>query len=318
MITETVFKGLNALQLENDKLRVIVVPMPGGKIASLIKKDKNFEIFFQAKTDEFMKPSLYSGFAEFDASGFDDCFPSVDSCSVKIENRLVEYPDHGEIWSKAMTCSIDDGTVSLRCDSEILLYSYEKKIYLTGETLNIDYTIINTGNESFPCIWTMHGLINCEEDMEILLPAGTETVTIVQDSKILGTPGTVHRYPDAVLDDGNIYHLNRVNRRDADKTEKFYINGNIHKGICGVYYPSRDVTYKIIFDNGKLPYLGVWITEGGFRGDYNMALEPSNGFYDSIDIARNNDKLQTLMPGQKLVFGIKIEISDGRNPATIN
>jgi len=78
LISETIFKGLNAVVIENNKLRIIVIPELGGKIASVIHKDKNFEFYFQHKEDIFLKPELYSNFAEFDVSGFDDCFPNVD------------------------------------------------------------------------------------------------------------------------------------------------------------------------------------------------------------------------------------------------
>ncbi len=58
------------------------------------------------------------------------------------------------------------------------------------------------------------------------------------------------------------------------------------------------MTYKLGWDKDKLPYLGFWITDGGFRGDYNCALEPSTGYYDSIDIATKNGKVSYLLPNE--------------------
>ncbi len=312
MITGIIFKGLDALKIENDKLSVIVIPELGGKIASVIKKNKNFEYYFQHKKEIFLKPKLNSNFAEFDASGFDDCFPTVDSCSVGINGKMLNYPDHGEVWSKVMTYEIAGNILKLSCISEILSYTYEKCITLEDETLLLNYKINNTGSESFPCIWTMHGLLNCEEDMEIFLPPGTESVANVQPGEIFGEPGKVYSYPLAVLKDGNIYHLNKIKPEDSHKTEKFYVNGDITIGECGVYYPSKDLNCKICFNPEELPYLGLWITEGGFRGDYNLALEPSNGFYDSIDIAAKNNKLKRLNSGDLLEFNCKIKFSDGK------
>lgn len=312
MITETEFKGLHAIKLENGNIRVIVIPELGGKVASLIEKKNNFEFLFQHKKDQFLKPELYSDFAEFDASGFDDCFPSVDFCSVDLKDRKINYPDHGEIWSSQMKVEAVNDMLNLSCSSKILPYRYEKKITLRNNILTIDYCIVNTGDETFPCIWTMHGLLNCEEDMEIILPDGTDSILMVQNSKILGVSGTVHSYPEARTCDGDIYRLNKIQSCSAGKTEKFYIHGDLREGKCGVYYPSVNLSYNIFFDKKILPYLGVWITEGGFRGDYNIALEPSNGFYDSIDIAGKNKKLKYLHADEELSFRINIEIIEGR------
>ena len=314
MITGTIFKGLDALKIENDILCVTISPELGGKIASVVHKDKNFEFYFQHKKEVFLKPELNSNFAEFDASGFDDCFPTVDACSVRLNGKVIQYPDHGEIWSKVMSYEISDDTLILRCSSAILPYTYEKQVSLSGDTLSLNYKIINNGDESFPCIWTMHGLLNCEEDMEIYLPRGTESVLSVQDSKVFGESGALLSYPDAVTPDGALYHLNRVKPVTAGKTEKFYVNGEITAGQCGVYYPSEDLHCRIFFGTDKLPYLGLWITEGGFRGDYNLALEPSTGFYDSIDIAERNGKGGRLNPGDELNFCIQIKYSKGEYP----
>lgn len=306
------YKGFNSLKIENEKLKIIIVPELGGKIASVIKKNKDFEFYFQHKENEFMKPELYSNFAEFDASGFDDCFPSVDSGAVSVNGKIIRYPDHGEIWSKKMTYKIDGDFLKLCCSSGILPYNYEKSISLNGDTLLIDYSISNTGNESFPYIWTMHGLLNSEKDMEIFLPSGTKSVMNVQENKLFGRPGTLYSFPHALISNGMIYNLNKIESNYAESTVKFYVSDEITSGECGVYYPSNDVNCRIYFDQKKLPYLGLWITEGGFRGDYNLALEPSNGFYDSIDIAKKNGKLNRLNPGDEIKFSIKIKFSDGK------
>lgn len=311
MITGTIFKGVNALKIENDKVYVIVIPELGGKIASVIHKDKNFEFYFQKKQETFSIPELYSDFAKYDASGFDDCFPSVDSCSVNINGRTVQYPDHGEIWSRRMTYEISGNVLVLRCRSEILPYTYEKQVSLSEDTLSLKYKIVNNGHEFFPWIWTMHGLLNCEEDMEIYLPRETKSVVSVQESKVFGKPGVVLSYPDAVTQDGSVYNLNKIKPVTVGKTEKFYVNGEITSGECGVYYPSKDLHCKIYFDTERFPYLGLWITEGGFRGDYNLALEPTNGFYDSIEIAEQNKKLERLNPGDEYTFSFKIQFSEG-------
>lgn len=306
MVEEVTFKGTKAIKLENDVLKVLVLPINGSKIASIYHKNKDFELLFQNKGDKYIKAKIYDDFSKFDASGFDDAFPTINECVARYDNKDVLYPDHGEIWSASFNYKIIGDTLKVWFDSAILPYRYEKKISTDREKLNIHYEITNNGEVAFPCIWAMHCLINCEEDMEVNFPYGTLSVVNVQKSKRLGDIGTVHSYPVTRDMNGIEYRLNKVLPSNSNNTEKYYVNGKVIDGCCSVYYPSKDVKCKIKFDKDKLPYLGFWVTEGGFRGDYNCAFEPTNGYYDSIKIAERNNKLFYLNGGSVLSFDIEI------------
>lgn len=308
MIKERLFKGSSAVQLENELLRVIILPSIGGKVASIYKKDKNFELLFQNKKDHYAKPSLYAPFEEYDAAGFDDAFPTIDSCMVTFNNKEILYPDHGEIWSGEFQYKIMGEQVYLEYNSQILDYEYTKTFSLEGETLVCKYKILNTGDDSFPFIWAFHCLVRCEEDMELFFPQGTKEVVAVQNSSILGPVGTIHTYPITRNLQGETCFLNKVLPASSRSTKKYYVNGMVDEGSCGIYYPKQDIHYTIHFDKEKLPYLGFWVTEGGFRGDYNCALEPTNGYYDDIHIAAKHQSLYFLEPGQPFVFEIRIEL----------
>ncbi len=167
---------------------------------------------------------------------------------------------------------------------------------------------MNTSKENLPCIWAAHYLVNCHKDMELILPKGTDLVMNVTKSKYLGEIGNFHPYPKTIDYYGNEYRLDRVFPHDANKYEKYYVYNTISEGKCGIYYPHKNVTYLLHFDKEKLPYIGFWVTEGGFRGDYNCAIEPSNGFFDSIDRARLEGKLYELKAGESLNFTISIEL----------
>jgi hypothetical protein len=91
-------------------------------------------------------------------------------------------------------------------------------------------------------------------------------------------------------------------------SEKYYVNGKVKEGMAGAYYPSKDVTYKVYFDKEKLPYLGLWVTQGEYGGDYNCALEPTNGFYDSVEAAQRDGDIFILKKEEKLNFSIKMEL----------
>ncbi|SHJ60390.1 Galactose mutarotase [Hathewaya proteolytica DSM 3090] len=308
MLRKDIFKGEEAIILENNLIKAIVLPELGGKIASIYYKNKNFELVFQNKDSIYKKPELYSAFEEFDAAGFDDAFPTIDKCKVKYNGKDLEYPDHGEIWSSSFNIkAVKDHEVELEYCSKILPYTFTKKISLDEKNhINIQYNISNLGEKDIPCIFAAHYLVNCEKNMEICFPEDTYEIVMVQDSIRFGQSGTYYNYKSKNVE--KIF--SRVQDENADNTEKYYVNHQVKQGRCSIKYHHKKVEYVLSYDSEKLPYLGFWVTEGGFRGDYNCALEPCNGFYDNIDIAGKNEKLYYLKGGDKLDFHIDIEIND--------
>jgi len=307
MITESTFKGCKSIELENDYVRVIVLPTIGGKIASFFLKDKNFELMFQNKEEIYRKANLYDDFAEFDASGFDDAFPSIDSSKVEYAGKIIEYPDHGEIWTADFNYTIDNEQINMTYNSEILPCIYTKGLSLDGNSLNIEYNIFNKGKEGIPCIWAMHCLVNCEDDMKIIFPKETSRIEVVCETPTLGKVGDIHPYPLTKTIKGTDYRLDKIMPVSTNNMEKYYVRGKVSEGMCGVDYIEKSVKFRVYFDKEKLPYLGFWVTSGGFRGDYNCALEPTNGYYDSIDIAKKN-ALFELQPDKNLNFVIRLQL----------
>lgn len=303
MMREIIFKGLRAYQFENDILRVVVIPDLGGKTASIYNKIEGFELLFQNKDSSYKCPEINSNFAEYDASGFDDAFPNIHAEKLFYDGKTINYPDHGEVWGTPMnTQSLTDNSLSLTCKGTALPYKYIKEITLNGSHVCYKYNIRNIGKYSYPCFWTLHCLVNCEDDMEIIFPSEVKRIINVQNSLNLGKTGDYHSYPIAE----NGYKLNRVRPQMENISEKYYVADKIQVGECGIIYPSRNVIYKLKYNAKDLPYLGFWVTSGGFRGDYNCAIEPSNGFYDSISIAKNNNALPFLKPGEEMNFKINI------------
>jgi hypothetical protein len=68
------------------------------------------------------------------------------------------------------------------------------------------------------------------------------------------------------------------------------------------------MNFLFTYDANKLPYLGFWRTLGGFRGDCNCALEPSNGFYDSIAKAQKNKACPILESGKAFSFQLHMQL----------
>lgn len=295
--------------LENEILRVTLYPEMGGKIISFFHKGKLFEAAAQQGKAE--KKSARQGFARY-AYGFDDAFPNIVEEDFVWNNRKLHYPDHGEIWNarfREQDCGRD--FYKIVWESKTFAYRFEKEFRLAGNSLFMHYHITNTGEEELPAIWTWHGLMRYEEGMEILLPQGTKRCRNVLEDPVLGAVDTI--YPCK----GPIYDFSKVPVAASGRAVKYYMEPeteeeNISKtpACCGFFYPSRRMYCLLRYDLKKLPYLGVWMTAGGFFGDYNCALEPTNGFYDSVGKAAANGRLPVLAPKESMDFSLEVALND--------
>ena len=89
---------------------------------------------------------------------------------------------------------------------------------------------------------------------------------------------------------------------------KFYVHTPLKAGCAGLYYPKDKLALIYRFDPVKLPYLGVWINMGGFKNEVNIAIEPSNGFYDSLERAVSNNAAAFILPDEDVRWSLKIDL----------
>ena len=145
--------------------------------------------------------------------------------------------------------------------------------------------------------------------MEILLPDGIEHSQNALGGCFLGEEGTVYSVQN------DIYDFRKMPDPDICDMVKYYGLEVPMTGHCGVHYPSKNVVHLLDYDAEKLPFFGVWITAGGLQGDFNCALEPTNGYYDSIERAWKNQKLPVLKSGEELEFTLELTLRELDLPA---
>lgn len=288
--------------LENQYLKVTVLPELGGKSASIFYKERDFELLSQVQKGVYQKPAADTPFENCDASGFDDAFPTIVAAGEDWPDPKGRYTDHGEIWRSCFHDKIVEDTLELTYESSINNYKYKKTVSLHGSSVVYKYFVKNISNKDFPCLWAMHALVRYEEDMELFYPDKTAYFLNTLDSPELGPAGV--RIPAK----NGFYDFQRVPGKKTHTMVKYYVDGKVSAGRCGYRYPGQDVQCELLYDEQKLPYLGFWLTAGGFRGDYNCALEPSNGFYDGVSQARRNGALFLLKAGETLEFAIEIRL----------
>lgn len=308
MIREGTFKGLKSIILENNYVRAVFLPEYGSKLASLIDKETNKEWLFQAKSDTLTIPSYGAVFSDYDSSGFDEVFPSIDACFDPVTGKPI--PDHGEVWALPWEYRLEGKTVVFTVKSPVFPYTMTKRVWLEMNRLCFDYAVTNDGDTRFYFIWTPHALLRCDEYTKIVVPDSlTSVMTVEHQTEHLGEWGTIHPYPVTISrKTGKPLDLSKMEPPSANNCEKFYFTERVPKGMCGIVQENTGRKLMYHYPAEKIPYLGVWKTQGGYRGDYNLALEPCTGVYDNLSVAYAIRKVSFVEAKGVFTWWFQIEI----------
>jgi hypothetical protein len=68
------------------------------------------------------------------------------------------------------------------------------------------------------------------------------------------------------------------------------------------------------FPAEKVPYLGMWLNEGGYAGQYNIAPEPATAAMDRIDFSKMWGMGSVLAPKGSHEWHLAISLGEGKEP----
>jgi galactose mutarotase-like enzyme len=325
------YKDVEAVVLENDFLRVAVVPECGSKIASMVYKPRGLELFWQNPALSFRKSAYADDYELGDISAFDEMFPTISRCFYeRFPWAGTEVPDHGEVWSipwdlgsefagelgrRIVGGPVKGSAVNLSVRGIQFPYKLTKRVALEGSRLRIDYTASNLSGFELDYIWAAHPLFNAAEGMELIVPRGMDRVVNTIPSPRLGGYGRVLEFPIAWREDGTELNLGEVPAKNDAGYQKYWFLGKATEGWCMLHDKEKSLTVGMSYPVEKVPYLGVWLNEGGWEGQYNIAPEPATGAMDRIDFSRMWGMNSVLKGRQTLSWHLCISVMIGEKPS---
>jgi galactose mutarotase-like enzyme len=301
--------GAPAVVLQNAFLRVAVLPDLGAKIASLVYRPQGFETLAQPTTRAYRRPSYGAPFADYDTSGLDDMFPTIDACAYPLPPFAgAALPDHGEVWSQPWDMSVEGDLLVGTVRSQALPLTLTRRMGIERDRLLLSYRVRNEGDAPAAFLWACHGLLACDEDSRIELP-GVTRVVVVHDSPRLGARGTEHPFPASQTVAGAPCRLDRIAPRRAGTTEKYSVKGPVPIGEASLTLNHHRLRVTVRFPRELVPYLGVWLNQGGYKGEYHAALEPTTGSNDDLATAERHGTAVTLAPGASMTFACSVTVT---------
>lgn len=291
-----------------------LVPHLGGKIASIRIKDREL---LQTPLAPYGPRTRTMAFDASDASGWDECFPSVAGCQVETSAGPASIPDHGDLWRVAwQRVASNASSVTLRGECFSLPLALERALTVTevekGWRLSLEYKATNTGSYSAPWSWAVHPLFAVEAGDRILLPDSIHALRLEgSGGERLGTRGASVSWPMAALAHGGKTDLSKTQPPRSGIGDKLFA-GPLAAGEnwCALERVSAGVRIRVRFDPAATPYLGLWICYGGWPDRQGLkqicvALEPTTAPVDSL--AQTGSWSRRLAPGESFCWPMIVE-----------
>ena len=297
--------NLEHVSLENEFIKVVFLPQIGGKMIKFINKktETNFLLDPQNNGKGYKKAFHGAPFQNYDVSGFDECFPTVEACTIQSKlGSNISFPDHGQLWSKPWHYKITDDETLIRTAKGINWdYSFSKKVHLEENRFVIDYLVENNEAEPLPYIWAAHPLLNIEEGDEIYLTDEIQKLILYWASDpAIGKKGDVIEWP--LMDSVNDY--SKIPSKNFGKAIKCF-SQKLKEPVWATLHKTKNrESFLISFDSNLISFLGLWICYGGWPENssnkhFTIAIEPTNACCDSLAMAIDNNACGILQPHQK-------------------
>jgi galactose mutarotase-like enzyme len=304
---------------------ITILPRFGGKIASI--RIGSHELL-QVPLAPITTRTRTMTFDQGDASGWDECLPSVAACSVKTEAGEAEIPDHGDLWRvewvrpgagnrEQATANGAASSLNLLGKCFSLPLEVERNIQLSeaerGWRLNVNYRVRNCGKYPVPWSWAAHPLFVCEKGDRIQLPESIHSLKVEgSGGERLGKSGGSVAWPIAALAGGGTADMSLADRSDSGIGDKLFAGPlKASENWCALERVSAGLRIRVRFDTAATPYLGLWICYGGWPErpgpkQVCVAMEPSTAPVDSLAVSGRWSR--ELAPGESFSWPMQVEI----------
>jgi galactose mutarotase-like enzyme len=187
--------------------------------------------------------------------------------------------------------------VELSCTSRLFAVDYTKRITPEEDGAPaLTYTIRNRGREDFPYIWAAHCMLRATDDLRVETPYPADAPaaymfgpegreTFPRDRMMGYAPGSGAAY-------------------------KLYFTQPTDGGFLRAVYTESGHAFEMDYRDSAtvLPYVGLWINNGNFKGYRNFALECASAPFDAPHKALERGYCSVLPAGETLTFTVRVRV----------
>jgi galactose mutarotase-like enzyme len=304
---------LEALTLENDALRITVLPALGGHVSELVDRAAGRDLLWHNPRTT-PRPAPHGGhFDDWWSGGWDEIFPSGDRGM--LHDELLPYM--GELWCVPWTADIieraDGASIQATGYGTIAPARFERTVTLRADepVVRMHYRIENLDVRPLPFTWGIHPAFAVTSDHRIDLPAGAMLVGVSSDPS-MGEVGQVYPWPE--LPDptapGGFRDMRQVRDREAGVFAGHWAT-DLEDGWVALTDTSTRRGVALAFDRAVLPHAWLWQVYGGWRGHHHLALEPWTSHPQQLEAAVAAGRARFLEPGEVLETDAALVLVEG-------
>ncbi|HKV58661.1 MAG TPA: hypothetical protein VJO32_10275 [Ktedonobacteraceae bacterium] len=299
--TQWRYHDLRVVRLENELLRLDILPELGAKIYNLIHKPADRNLLWHNPRIMPHRTPFGANFDNHWAGGWDEPFPNGAECVYAGET----LPYLGELWAQQWEWEVLDGgpqraQIHLWCDGPITPARVEKTITLAkgSGVVRFDHRITNTGTLPFDFNWGIHPAFAVTPDSRIDLPA-CQGVVEEAAGEVLGEVHTPFTWPSVLTSRGERRDLRFPLSRQSGAMSFSYLEG-FEQGWLAITDRPTTSGLGLAFPREVFRCLWLYLCFGGYR-DLNVAIvEPWIGYPSKLSEAVQAGRFRTLAAGESL------------------
>ncbi len=316
MISKSLLNGHQVVWLENQALRLAVLPDKGADIPLIYHQPSGVQFLMQTPSGLHPPASSPPGdFLENYEGGWQELFPNANEACVVKEKSL---PFHGEVALLPWDCQIvGENELRLSVICRQAPFRLERRMQLVGNVLMLEGSVTNLAAEEWPFVWGHHIVLGgdfLEDGCKIQLPASS---IITPD--VLAEPATARlaekqtsQWPIAMgRMCGETFDLREIPGPGSRSHDDAFITG-LAMGHLDVTNPRLKLRLHLDWNAALFPWVVLWQPFGGadlppLTGIYGLGIEPWVSRYNLAEALAIN-QARSLAPGASITTNWSLKI----------
>lgn len=322
MITQDTLNGHTCLWMENDQLKLAVLPHKGADIAEFIHNPSGIQ--FLMKTPAGLRPPGESppiDFLENYEGGWQELFPNAnDGCEV----RGRSIPFHGEVALLPWEFQIlqDDAeaseiALSVRCRQTPFTLERRMRLPQGSPRLEIQEKVTNVADEPWSFVWGHHLTLGdqfLEDGCQLEVPAELMVTPdqLAEPETARLAPGQSSFWPYARgRKPGEVVDLRAIPGPEAHSHDDIFLRV-MERGVWSVTNPRLGLRFALEWDPSIFRWITLWMPYGGadlapLTGIYGVGIEPWISRYPLAEAIAHGQAL-SLSPGESLATSLSARV----------